>query len=85
MLDLCSARVAIDDFRLAYIRSGLRSSNGTVTHVWRENDVEKRRTEPIAEGARAYSIELPTGSTIQNIALIMECPAATKPKTKPKK
>ena len=70
--------MAIDDFRLAYVRSGFRSTSPVnVTHVWKENGTERRRSENIPTGITetSYTLEIPTGADVVNEALIMECPA----------
>jgi hypothetical protein len=70
--------MAIDDFRLAYIRSGLRSESPlTVTHQWRENGTARSKAVVIPPGEvrKAYSLELPVDVNVTNEAFIIECPA----------
>jgi hypothetical protein len=70
--------MAMDDFRLAYVRSVPRTTSPlTITHVWKENGDERRHVESIASGEKrnSYRLEIPVGANVINEALIMECPA----------
>ena len=70
--------MAVDDFRLAYVRSDLHSNSSLIlTHVWKENGMERRHTEKMPPGQleRSYRLEIPDAAQIVNKALIMECPS----------
>jgi hypothetical protein len=71
------ASMAIDDFRLASLRSDLEPSSPLrVTNLWKENGTARRHTELIRAGqlSGAYRIDIPGGVTVDNDALILECP-----------
>ena len=65
--------MAIDDFRLAYVRSGFRSASPVnVTHVWKENGTERRRSRKYPDWNyrdNRTSLEIPTGADVVNEAL----------------
>jgi hypothetical protein len=70
--------MAIDDFRLAYVRSNLRPASPViVTHVWKENGTERRHIEQIPPDQlpKSYHLKIPDRAQIANEALIMECPS----------
>ena len=70
--------MAIDDFRLAYFRSGLRSASPVlVTHLWKENGAERSHVQsiPAAQAGKSYDFELPVNTHVVNEALIMESPS----------
>ena len=67
--------LAIDGFRLATInrRAGGQSAL-VVTHQWREGDSLKSAAKSFPPGTRqaAYSIDVPPGATVRNMAVILE-------------
>jgi hypothetical protein len=68
--------LAVDSFRLAGEKPGNQKSSALeVTHVWKEDGVEKTHTERIAAGADShpYSINIPSGAKVVNHAVIFEC------------
>ena len=67
--------LAIDDFRLAVTTiPGPPSSTLEVTHLWKENGVTRKSTQRIPAGTdrRRYSIDIPSGVTVTNEAMIFE-------------
>ena len=67
--------LAIDNFRLAVETNGRGESAIDVTHVWRENETAKRRTQriPAGSGSYQYVVEIPSGVKVVNEAIIFEC------------
>ncbi|MGH9664820.1 MAG: hypothetical protein ACRD9L_10390, partial [Bryobacteraceae bacterium] len=71
--------IALDKLRLAVSQvAKTPSSPLTIAHVWKENGVERRKTEQVrpSEDRLQYTIELPPGAAVTNEALILECPPA---------
>jgi hypothetical protein len=69
--------MAMDDFRLAWTRSGLKSSSPLqVTHIWKQNGQEQRRSEQIPAGSvlASYRIDIPDGVAVDNEAIVFETP-----------
>jgi hypothetical protein len=67
--------IAIDDFRLAYVKSGLQAKSSVrVTHIWNENGTERRFTQDIGRGeiSKKYIVDVAEGRTIENRALLIE-------------
>ncbi len=68
--------MAVDDFRLSSQTAGDGPPCAlNVTHLWKEDGVERRHTEQMAPSQleRRYALETPAGATIENVALVMEC------------
>ena len=69
--------MAMDDFRLAWTRSGLKPSSPLqVTHIWKQNGQEQRRSEQIPAGSvlASYRIDIPDGVAVDNEAIVFETP-----------
>jgi hypothetical protein len=66
--------LAIDNFRLAVETIGRGESPVEVTHVWKEDGVEKRFIQRVPAGMRnlPYAIEIASGARIVNTAVIFE-------------
>lgn len=68
--------MAVDDFRLSAQTAGDGPPCAlNVTHLWKEDGVERRHMEQMApsQQERRYAFETPAGATIENVALVMEC------------
>jgi hypothetical protein len=69
--------MAIDNFRLAAINSRNQSSSPIqITQIWKQNGILKSHSEPIGAGIKDHSfrIDIPEGATVENQAVILECP-----------
>ncbi|HWR54270.1 MAG TPA: hypothetical protein VN428_24400 [Bryobacteraceae bacterium] len=67
--------MAVDDLRLAVESAPAGKSSGlAITHVWKENGVEKRHVERILPGAlgHTYSVQTRPDTKIENVAVIFE-------------
>jgi hypothetical protein len=70
------AGMAVDDFRLAAeSKAAGQPCALDVTHIWRQDGVEKRHVERISpnELRRLYAVETLAGAKIEDVALAMEC------------
>ena len=68
--------MAADDFRLAaQTAAGAPPCALSVTHLWKEDGVERRHTERMSPSQfeRRYTFETPAAARIENVALVMEC------------
>jgi hypothetical protein len=69
--------MAIDNFRLAAINSRNQSSSPIqITQIWKQNGILKSHSESIGAGIKdhPFRIDIPGGATVENQAVILECP-----------
>jgi hypothetical protein len=65
--------MAVDDIRLATYSRAVGASPLQVTHMWRQNGQERSQTHT---GQSNYVIDLPADAKIENLQIVLECPAA---------
>jgi len=74
--------LAIDHFRLASIRPEDPSASHhlNITQIWEENGVQREFHKDIqhANDAQQYEVSVPQQAKVNNVALVLECPADAK-------